>query len=108
MQGAGADPDTYDRSMNLAAAVGLVPALLIGSLAWWLSGYDDIVALAVSGPIVIAIDLALRSRRRPALGAPGQWLYSPKAGGVLFMIPVWCLGVVQLGVAIARSLGVDV
>lgn len=94
--------------MNLAAAIALVPAFLVGSLAWWLASKDDVVALVVAGAILLAIDLTMRLRRRAALGAPGQWLYSPKAGGTVFVFPVWCLGVAQLGVAVARSLGANV
>lgn len=94
--------------MNLAAAMGLVPAFLVGSLAWWLAGKNDVIALVVAGAILLTIDLTMRWRRRAALGAPGQWLYSPKAGGAVFVFPVWCLGVVQLCVAVARSLGAKV
>lgn len=94
--------------MNLVAVLELVPTALIGSLVWWLAGKNDTVALLTAGTILVLADLVLRWRARAKLGAPLLWLYSASAGGVLFVFPVWTLGTVQLGVAVARSLGVAV
>lgn len=94
--------------MNLFAVFELVPAALIGSAVWWMSGKHDVAALLCCGILLLAADLALRWRRRPQYGAPWQWLYAAGAGGVLVVFPVWTLGVVQLGVGVARSLGVAV
>lgn len=94
--------------MNLFAVFELVPAALVGTLIWWATGKQDTVALACCGILLLAVDLAVRWRRRPHFGAPGQWLYAAGAGGVLLVFPVWTLGVAQLGVGVARSLGVAV
>lgn len=92
--------------MNLIALFELVPAALIGTVVWWLSGKHDAAAMVCCGVLLLAADLALRWRRRPQVGAGGQWLHAAGAGGVVSVFPVWTVGLVQLGVGVARSLGV--
>jgi hypothetical protein len=94
--------------MNLIAAFELVPVALLGTLVWWLSGRSDTHALFAAGTLLIATDLAVRWRQRASIGTPLGWLYGPRAGGVLLVFPVWLLGLVQLGVGLARILGIAV
>ncbi len=94
--------------MNLVAAFEFVPVALVGTLVWWLSGRSDVAALLVAGTLLIAADIGVRWRRRPSIGPPLGWLYGRRAGGVLLVFPVWLLGLVQLGVALARVLGIAV
>ena len=46
--------------MNLFAVFELVPAALIGSAVWWMSGKHDVAALLCCGILLLAADLALR------------------------------------------------
>ncbi|MFO0631806.1 MAG: hypothetical protein U0168_03050 [Nannocystaceae bacterium] len=97
--------------MNLRSAMMVVPALLLGWLAWWVAGRQDVFALFVCGVTLIAADLALRWRSRRgqlAAGTPAnssQWLLAPSMGGSLTIVPLWAIGAIQLGAAVARSLG---
>lgn len=89
--------------LNLAAALVLVPGLLLGYLAFRLSGDREAIALFVAGSVLLLGDLALRRMRRQA--AP-RWLFAPQCGGMLFIAPVWMIGLLQLGVGAGKAAGV--
>lgn len=90
----------------------LVPALLVGWLSWIASGRRDAIALLVCGTILVAADLGLRWRARSGLVTAGKrvgasgWLLQPGMGGALYVVPLWAIGAIQLGVGVARALGV--
>lgn len=83
--------------MNLFAVAGLVPAFLIGTLAWLATGRSDAVGLLTCGILLLVIDGSLRLRRRTDVQ---RWLIASQAGGVLFVFPIWTLGVVQIGASL--------
>lgn len=88
--------------LNLAAALVLVPGLLLGYLAFRLSGDRDVIALLVAGGILTLGDLGLRHLRR---AAAARWLLAPACGGVIFIVPVWAVGLLQLGVGAGKAAG---
>ncbi len=79
-------------------AIGFVAAYLIGLP---LGATSEAPLMAIGGPLMFIGDLLYRQRRRQG----AQWWYSPRAGGHLFFIPVWCLGLVWMALGTMRVLG---
>lgn len=86
----------YNTNALIAAVVGVVAALAIGSLTgshWF--------ATVCGGIAVTVFDLNLR-RKNDEESAP---IIHPNAGAHIWFIPVWLLGIIGVGVGISMWLG---
>ena len=81
--------------LAMVVATGVVAGL--GSLVFRLG---DALVMGAVGVALIAMDLLIRLRARPAHG----WLTRSEHGGYLFFVPVWVVGVVMVGVNIMNAL----
>ena len=90
----------------LFAGIGLAAAI---GIAGWVTGEwhgDSEVSFFVLGALVLAIDLGYRARQQ---AEPGGWrLFRSDAGGHVFFIPIWLIGlgwIIMGGVDVATGRG---
>jgi hypothetical protein len=84
-------------ALGLAMIVATGAIAGIGGLALKL---PDAVVMGAVGAALIAMDLLIRLRFRPAAG----WLTQRQFGGYLFFIPVWVVGIVIILANIVNTL----
>jgi hypothetical protein len=84
---------------NIYTILVLAVSVLCGCFGWWATESQTVVMFA-SGGGAAACDLLLRLK---VMGKDG--LLSPAAGGHIWFIPAWMLGVAWIGLTVAIALG---